>query len=101
MNDMLRRQNHLEIFSNCSVCKNKLNRQDLTLVLEQNSKSVFHVSCSKCHTSVLILFSRGQEGILSVGMITDLNREEAIEKLKPSEITANEMIEIYETVRKM
>ena len=78
-----------------------MGREDLAPILEQNSKTLFHAVCPKCFASSLILLSGGQRGITGMGIITDLSREEAKEKLKLGKITADEMIEVYKMMRKI
>ncbi len=96
MND---KTNNLEVLARCSFCKAKLNRHDLTLVLEKRQQTVFHATCSQCQTASLILISGGDKGLLGVGMITDLDKEEVKKKLVTEAITADEIINVYAALK--
>ena len=96
---MANRNGQLDMFFSCSACGDELGREDLAPILEQNSKTLLHAVCPKCSASSLILLSGGQRGITGMGIITDLSREEAKEKLKLRKITADEMIEVYKMMK--
>ena len=91
--------NNLEILARCSFCKAKLNHHDLTLVLEKERQTIFHATCSQCQTSSLILISSEGKGLLGVGVITDLDREEVKKKLATEVITADEVINVYTALK--
>ena len=91
--------NNLEVLARRSFCKAKFNRYDLTLISEKSQQSIFHATCSQCQTASLILISNEEKGLLGVGMITDLDREEVKKKLKTEAITADEIINVYTALK--
>lgn len=94
-------KNNLNILSSCAICRNKLKRENLTLVLKQSQKLIFHATCSKCHAGTLITLSGGQKGLIGIGMVTDLDKSEVREKLNFNAISADELIEAYEMVKRI
>lgn len=98
---MSEKNNNLNILSYCATCKNRFGAKDVILISEQERKTTFHATCVKCHTSAIILLSGGQKGIAGVGIITDLSKDEAVKKLKMGKITADEILDVYSSVKKL
>lgn len=57
---------------------------------------MFYADCARCKSSSLIMVSAGQMGIASLGMATDLERDELEERLSNKSISADEIIDIYQ-----
>lgn len=98
---MLNKTNNFSLLSDCSVCKKKLKNNDLTVIFERGMKTIFHTTCSNCHTSSIISLSGGQKGLLGVGILTDLDKEEVKKKLLMDAISADEIIEVYKSINKL
>ena len=97
---MANETDNLKMLSACPLCEKALGRDDMALIFQQDSRTIFHATCPKCSVSALILFSIGQRGVWGAGMLTDLSQEETKEKLKMGKISADEVIEIYKSVSK-
>ena len=95
---MKNKENKRESFfvSDCVICKNKFRSEDFILVLKDNNKSIFHITCSNCLTSSIFMLLSEERNILGAGSITDLGRDEVKEKLKMKPISTDEIIEIYQ-----
>ena len=92
---MQEKRKNLDLMLNCSVCASALEERDIILIDEKETKTIFHTTCQKCLTSALIFLSRAEKGMISVGMITDLNRNEARGMFNRKAISADEVIEVY------
>lgn len=84
--------------SECSLCKNPLRKCDITPVFDKNAKTIFHVSCSKCSACFLVMLVSDKKGLVSMGIATDLDKDEVKDKLRSKEIGADEIIDAYQTV---
>lgn len=93
-----RHGNSLDFLSRCSFCGSGLEQNNLTILEEQNRKTVFHVSCSRCGTSSILILSSNQAGIVSLGMATDLDRDEVKSKFSKNTISADEVIDVHEFI---
>lgn len=70
------------------------------LVLEEETnKTTLHVTCESCKVSSLVFISSGKMGIVSLGMLTDLTREEAKGLFKGEAISTDQVIEVHEYLK--
>jgi hypothetical protein len=95
----MNKTDNLEALSRCGVCRSRFSKNDLFLISNEPAKTIFHATCSGCRTSVLILLSNSQNGLLGMEMITDLDREEVKEKLNTRAITADEVLKVYKALK--
>ena len=61
-------------------------------------KTTLHISCGACHASAIFFVSGNQAGVLSMGMATDLDKEEAKQKFLRCAVTADEVIDAHQFV---
>lgn len=57
---------------------------------------MLHISCPRCGTAAISIFSRNQSGIVSLGMATDLDKDEVKNKFLRNIISADEVIDMHE-----
>lgn len=85
----------------CSLCGEKY-RHDRTVVLEENEMSTtFHLTCHNCNTAVLIFVSNNQQNIVSLGMATDMNSNEAVRFFGGEHVTQEDVLIVYEKLKKV
>lgn len=81
----------------CPVCSNEYDQSDGIETIAQNQGgSVLHFSCHHCAMSLLVSLRIGHSGIVGLGMLTDLSKEEA--KIFLSEmpaISGDEVLSLY------
>lgn len=97
--NMKDKAHNLEILSHCGVCRTRFKGTDLALLAEKPLKTVFHATCPKCETAVLIFLSSGPKGLVGMEMMTDLDKDEAKEKLSLKAITTDEVIDAYKSLK--
>lgn len=93
-----RRGNNPDFLSRCFFCGSEIGQDDLRILEESERKSVLHISCSKCLTSSISILSSNQAGIVSLGMATDLDKEEVEGKFSKNTISADEVIDVHEFI---
>ncbi len=81
----------------CPVCSSHYNHSEETeVIFENRGESVIHVSCQKCKSFFLFSLRMNPMGLAGIGMLTDLNREEAIFFLnKRRRISNEEILSVY------
>lgn len=87
-----------QILTNCFSCKKNFRQKDISVVSENNVKTIFHVTCRHCQTSALITLQTGTEGAMGASLVTDLSRDEIKEKLFGPTITADDVLDIKESL---
>lgn len=95
---MQNKQNNLNFLAKCSFCNKKFVQSEMLLLNEQENKTIFHTTCSKCNTSTLVFLSSNEKGIVSVGMSTDLTGKDAKIFFGKEAINADEIIDMYQLI---
>lgn len=87
--------NQLDFMSQCAFCGHHFFRNDWMVLEEAEQKTAFHITCSNCLTSAIIFVSHSATGVVSLGMGTDLNRQEAKNLYSQSAVSADEVIDVH------
>lgn len=83
----------------CPECGNKFMRKNADLLNETEDTFVFHLTCDSCSTSYILNVALGQEGVLTIGTLTDAGKED-LDKLRNGKlISADDVIEAYMTLK--
>jgi hypothetical protein len=83
-------------FSVCPLCDQKYGNVRMTLVQQSEQRSGLHITCPHCKGSVIVFMAPGPGGVMSVGMVTDLDRHEVDAKLTGAPITDGDILDVYE-----
>jgi len=97
---MKKNKNNLDFLAKCNFCGSQLEHSSLTILESVGKNNTFHVVCDRCQTAAIIFFSVNQSGMMSVGVATDLDRNEVKEKFLQEAISANEVLEAYQFISK-
>lgn len=92
---MREQENNLKSLTKCPLCKAKYNHSQTIVLEESNNRTIFHLTCEKCESAVLAFITEGKQGVISLGLATDLNAGEAQTLLKSGPIEKEEVLEIY------
>ena len=81
---------------NCSVCGKNYQTGNAKVVGNMNNSLVIHIHCGNCYSSTITIISRNSTGenMMTMGMLTDLNYQEAVESMKLRAIDADEVLDI-------
>lgn len=90
---------NLEHLTRCPLCNKKYHFSQALILDQEENKATFHLSCDNCRTSTLVFVSIGNLGLMSVGMVTDLEREEAVNLFKNEAISVDQVLEIHEYMK--
>ncbi len=85
----------------CPICKANYDRSQAVVLKEENSRTIFHITCGKCGTSVLSFVSNGAQGIISMNLATDLNKQESKALFNGNSIQIDNILEVYEKLKQM
>jgi len=92
------KNNNLDFLSKCPFCGNAPQRVNLTVIEERDQRTTFHASCSRCRTSSIVVISSLQAGIVSIGIATDLDKNEVKNKFSEKALSADEVIDAHEYI---
>jgi len=95
---MDKNNNNLDFLSKCYFCGSPLGQNDLTILENKDKNNTFHITCGKCKASAIVYFSVNQGGVVSVGVATDLDKQEVKEKFLQSAVSADEVIDAHQFI---
>ena len=95
---MEKRFNNTDFLAKCSVCDSSLEAERIVVIEEKEQKTTLQVTCSKCHSASIVFLSNNQNGLVSVGMATDLDATEVREKIGQEAISTDELIDLHQFV---
>lgn len=84
----------------CPQCDRKYRFNRALILDEEDNRTTFHLTCDSCYTSTLVFVSVGQQGVVSLGMVTDLERNEARQLFKNESISADQVIDMHQFLKK-
>ena len=90
--------NNIELLLSCPICEKKYERGSIRLVLEKKDFSLLHIRCNFCGNSSLAVYSKqtqGSGGIITMGIMTDLDYEEACQFSSKRPIAVDELLDFY------
>ncbi|MDQ5901857.1 MAG: hypothetical protein QG606_73 [Patescibacteria group bacterium] len=87
----------LEPLARCPVC-NKKHRRGLRMlpVAEEEKKTMLHVTCEHCGGKTLVAISVTPFGMVSLGVLTDLDQSEAKRAFSAEPISADQVIAAHQ-----
>lgn len=89
--------NDLELLLNCPVCGKKYGHQSVRIVHGNHGAFLIHIGCQYCGSASLAVISRSKgENMIAVGMLTDLNYEEACVLLEQKPVSSDEILDLYQ-----
>ncbi len=91
--------NDLELLLNCPICGKKYGHQSAKIVQGNQGAFLVHVGCKHCGSASLAVISRskGTENMVAMGMMTDLNYQEACDLLQQASIGSDEILDLYQS----
>lgn len=87
---------NLENLVRCPICNKKYGQTKILVLEEEGNRTTLHLTCENCKNSSLVFISLGKMGIVSLGMLTDINREEARSLFKSEAVSSDQVIEVHE-----
>lgn len=86
----------LKFIGRCPVCSVEYKQETVRFISEHDSSRLIHINCNKCHNHFVAAVVIAGQGISSVGMVTDLDYEDALRLHKKPVISLDEVINGYE-----
>ncbi len=80
----------------CSVCNHKHEPAKALLLEEQDEQTTFHLTCASCGVSTVVFVSTGQFGVVSMGILTDLESSEAGGVFGNEPVSSDQVLDIHD-----
>lgn len=92
--------NNLEHLTKCPLCQREYGKFNLTILDQTKEKTRLHLKCDYCESASLVFVVANQNGILSLGMVTDVTKEEARRALNSEPISSDDVMDVYAHLKK-
>ena len=91
--------NNLEYLTKCPLCNEAYDNSELIILEEEEKRTTIHLTCRGCKSSMLAVITVSQAGIVSMGMVTDINKDEARSLYNNDAISSDKVIEVHERLK--
>ena len=89
----------LKLVSYCPLCHTYFNLFQAKLVEQSTDTYLMHLVCHHCQSSIVMLVLSSNLGVSSFGLITDLTFDDVIRFRSNSEVTSDDVIEIFQILK--
>ena len=86
----------LKFMGRCPLCEGAYESKDARRFAQVGPANLVHLTCNKCSSGFVAMVMVGVAGLSSVGMVTDLNYEDARQLYNKEPITLDEVISGHE-----
>lgn len=95
---MLGNQFHkgLRIMSHCPLCESRYRSFEAMVLDERGDAHLIYIQCRSCNGSVIALVCFDEGGVNSVGMVTELTKEEVMKYGEAEAVGADDVIDAYQ-----
>lgn len=83
-----------KLLTHCPLCNAQYQDQSIKLLGEQGAMRTFHLTCPACAHAVLAVIMENQHGVSSLGMVTDLEVQDAVRFRDLEPISADDCLNI-------
>lgn len=90
----------LKFIGHCPICNQKYEESKAKLFAKQDSANLIHITCGKCASNFIAMVVMMKQGLSSIGMLTDLNFDDAKLLYKTAPLTVDEIISGHQFIQK-
>ena len=87
-----------KLLTHCPLCEAPYEDRSVRLLGEQGGMRLFHLTCQCCAHSVLAVILENQNGMSSLGMVTDLEAQDAMRFQDSEPISADDCLTARDSI---
>lgn len=91
---------NLKSLMRCSLCNKKYEPTKALLLEEREGHTALHVTCAACGVSTVVFVSANQWGVMSMGILTDLESSEVKNLFGNEAISADQVIDVHNFMKR-
>ena len=89
-----------QLISRCPLCNAGYRMEDAQIIEASDESSSVYVECPRCKSSIMAVVAMSGMGMISLGMVTDMTREDIDKfRLSPS-VSGNELLEMIQLLKR-
>lgn len=90
--------NPLELITRCPLCSARYEPVFAKMLKSSPDAHLWHVLCRQCSHAMMIVIQVGEQGVNSVGLITDLSSDDVMKLAMASPVTIEDCLSMHEYV---
>lgn len=80
----------------CPLCSVKEARTESHIIDMLDDARVVHLTCRRCHQSIVVVMRTNEMGVQCVGIVTDLGVEDAKALLRDRQVDIDDVLDVHE-----
>lgn len=93
-------KNITQYLGRCPFCQAKFGDNDALVILKENESTLLHVDCKFCKSSVILnVIEKRGDYITTVGIMSDLIKDDILRFKNKPEISYEEVIELHKFLK--
>lgn len=89
-----------QFVSRCPLCNAGYRMEDATTLESTDDATMIYIECARCKSSIVAIVAMSGVGIVSLGMVTDMTRED-VERFRASpSMNSNELLEMIQLLKR-
>lgn len=89
-----------KLLTNCPMCEAPYEDRSIRLLGEHGTMRMFHLTCPSCSHSLLAVILENQHGVSSLGLVTDMEAQDALRFQDAEAITADDCLQARDEIQK-
>lgn len=90
---------NLKSLIHCPVCNKEYRPAKMLLLNQEDKRSTLHLTCEACHASSLVYVSMSPVGVVSMGVLTDLEQSEAKRLIKAKALSSDDVLGVHQFLK--
>lgn len=90
---------NLKSLIHCPVCNKEYRPAKMLLLNQEDKRTTLHITCESCHTSSLVYVSLSPVGVVSMGVLTDLEQAEARQFFKAEPLSHDDVLGVHQILK--
>lgn len=89
-----------QIISRCPLCNAVYRMEDAQVIETSDDSSMVYVECARCKSSIVAVVAMSGMGMVSLGMVTDMTREDVEMFRATPSMSSNELLEMIQLLQR-
>lgn len=90
----------MHMVTRCPFCSAEYDLDGAQVIGEENDATMVYITCSECESSIVAIVAMSGLGIVSLGLVTDMTMEDTKRFIGTTQVTSNELLDVYELLEK-
>lgn len=84
-----------KVLTHCPLCRSPYRPAHICLLRKAAGMSLYHLKCDACRHSVLAVIVENPNGVSSVGLVTDMEAQDAVRLEQAEPVSADDCVRLH------